>query len=506
MANDQQQSADAVPGLHHNRLSWSGLLVAIVALANIAFFFVVGFFSRSGNPYFGIFTWVLFPSVLVLGLLLFLGGMLRERRRRRRLGAAGISEYPRLDLNSAATRNKFVVALTAAVLFVLLSAVGSYQAYEVSESVNFCGNTCHTPMHPEFTAYQLSPHARVRCVDCHVGSGAGWYVRAKLNGAHQLYALFRNNYNRPIQTPIRNLRPARETCEQCHWPERYIGGQMKVFTHYSSEPDNKPMQVRMLMKTGGGSASGPVSEGIHWHMNIGVKVTYIATDAQRQKIPWVRLEDRNGRVTEYKLRGATLTDAQIAAAPKRTMDCIDCHSRPSHAYIPPDQSVDLALLGGRIDPSLPNIKTLAVSALTKDYKTTTVALQAIAHDLDEIYRTKYPQAYAQQRPAVDRAIAETQAIFQRTIFPEMKVDWRTHPNNIGHFYSPGCFRCHDGEHVSADGKVVRKDCDICHAVLGQDAAGGSILRTSGVPFRHPQEIGDMKDVTCTDCHSAGSNP
>ena len=502
----QTHAAVTTAGLYHNRVSWIGGFIGFVAGFNILFFFLIGYFSRRSGPYIGIFTWIIFPAFLILGLLLFFLGMGLERRRRRKHGYAGVAPYPRLDFNVSSLRYKFLWGTIVAVVFLLSSGVGSYQAYQFSESEQFCGTTCHVPMHPEFTAYQASPHARVRCVDCHVGSGAGWYVRAKWNGAHQLLGVMTGKYPRPIPTPVRNLRPASDTCEQCHWPERYIGEQVKVFTHFSSDEKNTVRQVRLLLKTGGGSATGPLAAGIHWHMNIANRITYIATDPQRQNIPWVRLEDAQGHVTEYKLRSANLTSDKIAAAPKRLMDCIDCHSRPAHVYTPPDTSVDLSMLGGRIDPTLPNIKNFASTALTEKYDDTPAALRGIANEIDQAYHTKYPDAYRDRKAAIDQAIAETQSIFERTIFPEMKVDWRTHPNNIGHLYSAGCFRCHDGDHVSADGKVVRKDCNLCHTVLDQQQGAASLMMNKPGAFQHPVDLGDLKAITCTDCHTGGVSP
>ena len=305
---------------------------------------------------------------------------------------------------------------------------------------------------------------------------------------------------------MHDLRPAQETCEQCHWPERFIGAQMKVITHYSSDEQNTPRQIRLLIKTGGGSTASALSAGIHWHMNIANKITYIATDPQRQTIPWVRIEDREGHVTEYKTKGSSLTPEQIAKSPQHVMDCIDCHNRPSHIYVPPDQSVDLALLAGNIDRTLPSIKALAVEALTKPYKSTPEALQAISRDLNDAYRNKYAQAYNDRKASINQAIAATQAIFENTIFPEMKVDWRTHPNNIGHFYYPGCFRCHDGDHLSPEGKPISKDCDTCHAVLEQQEGSSNPITLKGPAFKHPVDLGDLRQVTCTDCHTGGSGP
>jgi len=499
-------AAPRIPSLYQNRISWVGSIIASWAIANIAFLLLIGWISGSSNPYLGILTWVALPAILIVGILLFVLGVVLEYRRRHREGYAGVPQYPRLDFNSPATRRKFTFSLTVGLFFIFFSAVGSYQAYEFSDSVTFCGTTCHTPMHPEYTAYLASPHARVRCVDCHVGPGAGWYVRSKLSGAYQVYSAAFNKFPRPITTPVHDLRPAQETCEQCHWPERFIGAQMKVFTHFATDDANTPRQVRMLLKTGGGSTASPLAAGIHWHMNIASKITYIATDPQRQTIPWVRVEDREGHVTEYKAGGSNLTPEQIAAAPKRSMDCIDCHNRPSHIYVPPDQSLDLALLGGRIDRTLPGIKNIAATALTGKYQTTDEALRSIQREIDDAYRTKFPQVYNDRKASITQAISETQAIFQRTIFPEMRVDWRTHPNNIGHMYFPGCFRCHDGEHTSSDGKIVRKDCDICHTVLAQEQGSSNPIQLKGAAFQHPVELGDMKAVTCTDCHAGGVSP
>ena len=503
--NDSPPPNGKVPGLHHNRLSWVGTVVSLLALANIIFLFLIGWLANEKSPYLGIFTWVIFPSFLAIGIFVFVLGIVLERRRRVRLGHAEITPYPRIDFNLAKTREMFMVVLVAAAFFIMLSAVGSYEAYEYSDTVQFCGQVCHKVMNPEYTAYLQSPHARVRCVDCHVGPGAGWYVRSKLSGAYQIYSATFNKFPRPIPTPVHNLRPAQETCEQCHWPERFIGSQMKVITHYASDEKNTPRQIRMLIKTGGGSPTSALSEGIHWHMNIANKVTYAYSDDHRQTIPWVKMEDNEGHVTIYKSKSANLSDEQIAKLPTHRMDCIDCHSRPSHIYVPPDKSVDDALLGGKIDPTLPSIKSVAVQALTKEYKTTPEALQGIARDIDDAYKAK-PEIYNQRKAAVAQAISATQDIFSKTIFPEMKVDWRTHPNNIGHFYYPGCFRCHDGDHVTADGKVVRKDCDICHAVIEQQEGASNPVKMAGAGFKHPVDIGDLKAVNCTDCHTGGVSP
>jgi nitrate/TMAO reductase-like tetraheme cytochrome c subunit len=506
-AAGQDTEKNPPPGLIRNPISLFGAAMAAISLANIFFLFLLTFLSRRSSPYLGVMAFMVFPAFLILGLVLIPVGMWRERRRRRRAAPEAIPRLPRIDLNVRAQRAAFEFFVGFSALFLLLSALGSYRAYEFTDSVQFCGQLCHTVMKPEYTTYLLSPHARVACVECHVGPGASWYVRSKLSGSYQVYAAIFHKYPRPIPTPVANLRPAQETCEQCHWPRKFYGAQLKVFYHYAEDEKNTPRQIRMLINTGGTEPETGLPSGIHWHMNIANQITYIASDAQHQVIPWVQVKDWEGRLTVYTAKDSKLTPQQVQNAPKHLMDCIDCHDRPSHIFTPPDRSVDSSLLAGRIDRSLPFIKQQAVSALTKSYTNTAEAANGIRSDIKNFYRTKYPEAYSSRRHSIQAAISDLQQIYESTIFPYMKVDWRTHPNNIGHLYSPGCFRCHDGEHVSADGKVIPKDCNSCHTVLEQLESGVPLMRQEeGVSFKHPVDIGDLTQVTCSDCHNGGVGP
>jgi nitrate/TMAO reductase-like tetraheme cytochrome c subunit len=491
------------PGLFRNTVSLIGAALAAVSLANIIFLFLIDAISGKPSPYIGIFAYMVMPAFLILGLLLIPFGMLLERNRRRRYAAERIPAYPRIDLNNPAQRNAVAFFLSFVVVFVILSAVGSYRAYEFTDSTQFCGQLCHSVMNPEFQAYELSPHARVGCVECHVGAGASWYVRSKLSGARQVYATMFNKYPRPIPSPVENLRPAQETCEQCHWPRKFHGDQFKVITHFANDEKNTPRQVRLLIKTGGGDPTTGVATGIHWHMNIGTEITYAVTDPKHQVIQWVQARNLlTGASTVYKAQDSTLTPQQIETAPKRRMDCVDCHNRPTHIYVPPDRAVDQSLLGGRLDPTMPFIKQQAVTALTGDYKTTNEAMQGIERSLRDFYGSgKYPNV---QAATLNSAVKEVQRIYSVSIFPEMRVDWRVHPDNIGHFYYVGCFRCHDGQHVNAEGKAISSDCAICHTVLNQET-GSAQTNIAGVKFDHPG--GELPEgVKCMDCHTGGVGP
>ncbi len=505
MANviEPDQAQATTPSLVTNWISVLGIILAASSFFAAASLIAIDFFREFRNPYMGILTYIVAPSFSVAGLALISIGALWERRRRRRLKPGEIPTYPRIDFNIPRERHAFMAIAVVTFIFLLATALGSYRTYEFTESVTFCGGTCHKIMTPEFTAYQESPHARVACVQCHIGPGATWFVKSKLSGAYQVYAILANSYPRPIPVPIENLRPAQQTCEQCHWPRKFYGAAERVVNHYLSDEKNSPWAIRMLLKIGGGDPSfGPVG-GIHWHMNIASKVEYIATDKQRQVIPWVRMTHPNGNVTVYQSTDNALKPEQIAAARPRVMDCLDCHNRPTHIYNSPTHSVDLAISTGRIDATIPYIKEQTVTALTQPYKTADEALRAITERLTSYYQTKQA-VFAQAHPRlIEQAIYEAKTIYTQNFFPEMKVNWSVYADNIGHKDFPGCFRCHDGTHASASGEVISHDCNSCHTIIAQGSGQKvSSITPAGLEFEHPVDIGNAwKEMSCTVCHN-----
>lgn len=501
-----EKEAEARPrSLLRNRITLAGIFLAAVTLTNALFLLLV--VGASANPYVGIFVYLLFPAIVVVGLLLVPLGVLLERRRRRKTAPAKIPRHLRIDLNVPATRHAVFAVGTLTVVLVVASATASYHAYRFTDTVTFCGPTCHTVMKPEFTAYRHSPHARVPCVGCHVGPGAGWFVRSKLTGSYQVYAVTFHVYPRPIATPIKFLRPVRAACEQCHWPEKFYGAQLKVFTHYANDENNTPTQISMLIKTGGGGGGEFIRpEGIHWHMAIANQVWYVATDKQEQDIPWVEVKSRNGSMVDYLSSGSSLTPQQIEAMPKQLVDCITCHSRPSHKFRPPDEALNEALAAGEMDPSLPYLKSEAVKLLAGAYPSTEKAEMSIATGLDRFYYEKYPRIYNDNQPAIRQAIAAVQSIYGDNIFPYMKVDWRTHPDNLGHLYYPGCFRCHDGQHVATDGsgRTIPSGCATCHTLLSQGPPQKAAGAGGAVSFSHPIDLSGMPSPSCSACHTGGA--
>lgn len=489
--SEESSSVSTKPSVWRNWTSLFGLMVMLGGFFIFVLLSVLDAMAHFGNPYVGVLTYLVAPIFWVLGLVIFITGILM---RRRRLAKANGGSLPiRIDLSRPRDRKMLTFFTVFSVWFLLVVAVTSYHSYHFTESVQFCGKTCHTVMKPELTAYEHSPHARVACAECHIGTGAKWYVRSKLSGTYQVYAAFTEKYPRPIPTPIKNLRPAQETCEQCHWPKKYVGNLDRTYDSFLTDEKNSPYSIRLLLKVGGGDPSYGPAGGIHWHMNVANKIEYIATDAARQKIPWVRMTDSQGVVTEFK-RGDFTND--IAKATIRTMDCMDCHNRPAHKFATPNDAVNQAISLGRIDLSLPFIKSNAVEVLTKPYTNETQALQSIA--------TKLSYAYPND-PRVKPTITAVQQIYSINFFPEMKSSWKAYPDNIGHKDFAGCFRCHDGKHKTPDGKrgIKANDCNACHTILAQ-GSGPELLKIDpkGQQFKHPQDEYDPAYM-CTDCHSGG---
>ena len=407
---------------------------------------------------------------------------------------------PKIDFNDPRQRRVFFIFATGTLLLMVFTAIGSYRAFDFTESVTFCGQVCHKVMNPEYTTYLHSPHARVACVQCHVGPGASWYVKSKLSGAYQVYSVLFDKYPRPIPTPIRNLRPARETCEQCHWPQSFVGERRVTKAFYLEDSSNTRWNLDMLIRIGQSTSGETKRPPVHWHVTHTVE--FLPTDSSSQTIPWVRVVDANGKTETFTTSDNPFTPDSIKHLQVKTMDCMDCHNRPTHVIKSPGDAVNDALAGGSINPTLPWIKQTAVNALVPRYTNTKDALDSIALYVESFYSSKYPTVVAARDSDIKSAVASIQEIYRENFFPYMRVDWRAYPTDIGHQEYPGCFRCHDGNHKSADGQVIPHSCETCHVILAQGEKPEANVSLDGVAFVHPPAgIGDAwKDGSCTDCH------
>jgi nitrate/TMAO reductase-like tetraheme cytochrome c subunit len=465
--------------LGHNRLTLTGaVLTSGSALTMVGFWALEVLQLRHIHPYAGIILFMVLPVVFVIGLVLMPLGILLRRRRLRADGQLP-ETYPTIDLNVRLLQRGLVLFGGATVFNVGILATAAYKGVDYMDSPQFCGLTCHNVMAPEHTAYVGSPHARVSCTDCHIGEGASWFVRSKLSGTRQVFAVAFGTYSRPIPSPVKHLRPARETCETCHWPRRFTGDKLVVRTKYQDDEKNTPLVNVLLLKIGGHGVGGAV--GIHGrHLDEASRISYVSTDGKRQVIPRVEYRDDSGKTVEFVSTEIKATPEQLARGERRQMDCMDCHNRPTHTFEMPERAVDNAMSAGAISPELPFVKKKAVELLRAEYPDRETAAVKILGGLTDYYKKEQPTAYANHRALVEAAAQQVNAIYQRNVFPNMKVGWGTYPNNIGHDDFLGCFRCHDDNHKSADGRTISQDCGTCHAVLAMEEKDPKILESLGL--------------------------
>lgn len=441
-----------------NLATFSGLLLAVLLLTSL--------FGVEANPYIGAVAYIVLPALLIFGLILIPIGSWRYRKR-----VAKGPLFPIYDFNLPGMRSRLVLIGVLTCLNLTILAAASYKGIEHMDSVEFCGKTCHPVMKPEFTVYEASPHSRVRCVDCHIGPGASWFVQSKLSGTRQVFNQIAGTWPRPVETPVHNLRPSRDTCEQCHWPEKFHGDRIRVRTHYQQDSTNTALKTVLLLKVGGGLRESE-DRGIHWHVRNKV---YYRSDEKREYIPWVRVERVDGTSAEFVLGAGELPDS-IAERPQRLMDCVDCHNRPTHIYRLPGRALDDALEVGDLSTDLPFLRREAMAAITVEYPDEATALGEIESRLTNFYSENYPDLMAERSDEIAGAIRTTQEIWSRNVHPEMNVRWGTYPDHIGHEEFPGCFRCHDDEHEAEDGSVISQDCSTCHSLLAVEEEEPEVLQ------------------------------
>ncbi len=494
-----------LPSSAYNWVSLTGVVIAVISLFMIVFLFSISFFLGRGGSYLGLVIYIILPSFLVLGLMLIPIGMLINYKKKRE----PIKRLPFIDLNELAHRNAFLIFITGTIIFLFISALGSYEAFHYTESNEFCGTVCHSVMQPEYVAYQNSPHAKVKCVACHVGEGADWYVKSKMSGLYQVYAVLADVYPKPISTPISNLRPARETCEQCHWPQKFYSRKLRLEKHFLADETNTEWDISLLMKVGASHSGKGLEEGIHWHINPDVHIDFVSLDDKEQDIPWVRYTNNKTGVEKVFINeDLKFSNSMLDTLRIRKMDCIDCHNRPSHTYNPPALFVNSAMGSGAIPKELPEIKRLSMEICDEKMPTMDSAMIYIDFTIKEFYESNYPEIFEENLSLVNKAIKGLQDEYKKNIFPEMAVRWDAYPNNIGHLEFNGCFRCHSGTHISKSGDSISKDCNLCHEITAQGPTSEMQAASYGesLEFKHPEDIGDdWKEVFCIECHT-GLNP
>jgi hypothetical protein len=450
---------------------WVSMLgAALVTLAGFSWLFVLPLNIRSGpvsNPYIGLLIFIAIPIVFFAGLVLIPVGIALAKRK----VTESLNEVE--DRRSAWRRAGIFFGVMTVANVVIASQL-SYRAVKQMDTVQFCGQTCHI-MKPEFTAHAgKPPHQAVACAECHIAPGAAGWLRAKMNGTGQLMAVVFNHYPRPIESAMEDnkLVSSAETCEQCHERNEPITPRLRVIASYSDDAANTRTQTVLLMHTGGGSLGG-----IHGaHLGPGVHIRYATSDKQRQTIPWVEYKNAQTGVSRTYLATSRTADS-VRSLPVFEMQCVDCHNRAAHAFELAERAVNQAIADGQIAAGLPFIKKESLVLLKTSYASSDEGAQEIPGALSKFYLLKYPAEAAKQGPAIHAAGAALAAIYQRNVFTDLKVTWGTYPNNLGHTDNPGCFRCHDEAHLTADKKTITQDCNLCHQVVAVDEPSPDILKT-----------------------------
>jgi len=487
-----------------NWITIIGAIIAAVNLLLIILLFIISTIFNNSDTNLGLFIYIILPGFFVFGLLMIPAGIIISRRKAAGLLPNGKKLLPVVDLNIPRQRKAFFLFAIVTIIILFLSTYGSFEAYHLTESVEFCGTLCHKVMEPEYTAYRNSDHANVACVECHVGSGASWYVKSKLSGLQQVYAVLTKTYPSPIETPLHNLRPARETCERCHWPQKFYSRKLQTNRYYLTDSLNSEYDIMLQMKTGPELSVLGLTEGIHWHINPDVKIEYISENDKREVITFVKYTNQaTGEISVYKSSDIPVSDSTIAVSNSRLMDCIDCHNRPSHNYNSPPVYFDKAMLTDAVSKNIPFIKKTAMEILRNSFTDRDTALNQIRDGIINYYKSFLPDYYLANEALIDRSVEGLQKAFSQNTFPAMKVTYDVYPDHIGHLEVEGCFRCHNDSFKSETGRTITKDCNLCHTIIGQGKPGR--MRYTGInetiEFEHPVDIGTAwKEANCSECH------
>ena len=457
----------------NNPISLAGGAATTASGVTMVAYWLVEIFGRpNDNPYLGIIFFLILPAIFIAGLVLIPIGIFLRRKTLQKSGQIPVA-FPRIDLNDRIFRHGLDIVLVATIVNLLVVAVASYRGAAYMDSPQFCGQSCHV-MHPEYSAYKVSAHSHVDCVACHIGSGAKSYFEAKVNGTKQLIEVSINRYPTPIESPVQNLRPARDICEGCHTPARFIGEKLLVKSTFADDEKNTETQSVVVLHLGGRDSLSHLT-GIHG-VHLG-HIEYVATDSTRTSIPWVQKRNADGSDTVFASPDA---GSSVPSGERRVMDCIDCHNRAAHTFVTAEDALNRSMAEGAISPELPWVHKEGLALLKASYASQDEAKSKIPRELEAFYRSQHPEVLTSNAQKVQAAADQLVTLYDENVFPSMKVTWGTHPNHIGHMNYPGCFRCHDGNHAAKNGTSITQDCAACHNLLAVDEAKPKVLADLGI--------------------------
>jgi len=495
-----------LPAVFYNPLTLAGSVIAVFNLALIVFLLIVDFLAKHPRPYSDLIILFILPLFILIGVAFIILGIVRQRKREKPGIPAAEKRLLVLDFNDQKHRRIVILLSIGFVFLTLLYAFAMFEGYEFVESEFFCSRVCHAVMGSVSRAHAFSYHGEVECSACHVGSGTQYFVLSKLRGTTELYSLLTNTFPRPIAVPIKDLRPSKDICQTCHGPRYAFNENLQGRKYYFSDKKNTEWEIRLLFKVGAVRDSTDKPPMMHWHYAVARQIQYETDDPKREVIPWVRVIGFDGKARIYRTNSGNASDKEPAWEQKRVMDCIDCHNRVGHEYYPPDRVLNVLMSLKLVDPMLPDIKSTAVKALESNYTSREGAKSGIKDAITEFYKKNYPDVAVLKKAEIERVIAVLQNLYDRNYDPVMKVSWKNFPDQRGHMYTLGCFRCHDGKHKSDDGAVLSKDCNLCHQLIKlRTDKENKLAVMSEDTYPHPVDIGDAyKEMNCSECHGAGN--
>ena len=451
-----------IRGMWRTPLGMFGMVLTTISITLMILGMIVDFLGIIRNPYVGIVTYMLLPGGMIMGLLIIPFAAFLRRRQYHKYGI--VKEHLQINLSDHKHRSFIIGFIILTIVNITVLVLVGYEGYHFTDSPYFCGMVCHKVMAPEYTAYQRSPHVKVACVECHIGPGAEWFVQAKISGLRQVLAVVADSYSRPIPAPVEHLRPARDTCEHCHWPDKFHGKKIKIFNHFTNKDQVNPEVNEMALHIGGHNPQTGKFEGIHWHVSKDVEVSYLAADVKRTQVARVRVKRPDGSEEEFFKDDIEVPEGE--GQEWRVMDCIDCHNRPTHIYDMPDEVVDFGLLSKRINPEIEGIREDSLIALQRDYPSREEAEARMGEHLIGLQKLRGEKHYQKYADDIEKAGVYLVESYLNNVWPNMNVTWGTYPGHLGHRYFDetgfGCFRCHDEEHTSEAGNYIKMDCDLCH--------------------------------------------
>jgi len=457
-----------IRGISVNRIGQIGVVLTTSSFVSFIIFELLRLFGILTNAYVGLVIYLLFPTLFIIGLLLIPFAWIKYIKSRGKSTKELLSE--RFDKNNTRERffgsKVFITIAVFTIINILFISFAGFRTLSFMETPNFCGTACHSVMGPEWATYQESPHSKVKCVQCHVGEGVQALIESKLSGLRQMILAVSNTYSKPVPTPVHQLRPSRETCEKCHWPEKFYGDRIKTVIRYKTDRNSTPKFTTLSLKIDTGNRVG--KSGIHWHIANNNEVRYTSVNNLRNDIIKIDVKQDDGTYKHYVNQRLKNRLNKSEKTESRVMDCVDCHNRATHIYEEPSFAVDDKISKGLIDRKLPYIKREMLSAITKNYVNRKAGFKGIDIHIRNFYMRNYSRNTLGAQKKIGEAIEIAKNIYRKNIHPYMNVEWGTYPNYLGHRQGKGCFRCHNENLIDDKGEHISYDCTVCHSILANE--------------------------------------